>query len=359
MPVSITATSDETDNNPSDNTDDLTIVVTNPRIRHTGETVRHSSTAEPELSIVKIADAMATTAPATVNYTIDITNTGGPAYEVLATDTLTDPAGEVISTQSWDLDTVFNGDEIKITYSVVFDSESEPGEYTNTVTVTGKRGASADAVLIETLTATRGLIIRPSSQELVCEQYLTSYIRPGGTNDEEQVRKLQTFLRDSESENGVTVTGTYDKATIAALKRFQQKYGDEILAPWGYNTPTGFVYYTTQKKINDVWCTGRRSFALTQDQIDEIRSTRQLLLSRPVSSPSTNADGSATSTVPAQEIALPPGIEVGVAPAPNIDGGKAPPAKRSWFSRLLDTQRSLMANVLDAFSAIEDIIALK
>ncbi len=84
-----------------------------------------------------------------------------------------------------------------------------------------------------------------------CEPYLEEYIRYGANNNPAEVEKLQTFLNEYEGEE-IPVTGFYGEITRTAVNRFQVKYSDEILAPWGIDEPTGYVYKTTQRKINDI-----------------------------------------------------------------------------------------------------------
>lgn len=81
------------------------------------------------------------------------------------------------------------------------------------------------------------------------EPYIRGYIAFGANNDKEDVRKLQSFLNRHMNE-GLLVDGFYNSATFEAVKRFQLRYANEILHPWGINEPTGFVYLTTQRKIN-------------------------------------------------------------------------------------------------------------
>lgn len=90
----------------------------------------------------------------------------------------------------------------------------------------------------------------PSSANIPTgEPYIKEYIALGANNKEEEVRKLQSFLNEHMNES-LLVNGFYDNATFEAVKRFQLKYAEEILHPWGINYPTGFVYLTTQRKIN-------------------------------------------------------------------------------------------------------------
>ncbi len=105
-----------------------------------------------------------------------------------------------------------------------------------------------------------------------CELYLEGYIRYGTDNNPGEVEKLQTFLNEYEGED-IPVTGFYGDITLKAVNRFQVKYSDEILAPWGINTPTGYVYKTTQRKINDIKCPG---VEVTMPEIVSDISTKDL-----------------------------------------------------------------------------------
>lgn len=108
-----------------------------------------------------------------------------------------------------------------------------------------------------------------------CEEYLTAFIKSGQANDPEQVRRLQIVLRDFEGAQ-VTVNGVYDAVTLAATRAFQSKYSADILTPWRLTSPTGFVYLTTRKKVNEIYCRNTRSFPLT--------STEQSVIARALSS---------------------------------------------------------------------------
>ena len=71
-----------------------------------------------------------------------------------------------------------------------------------------------------------------------------------------QVICLQQFLKSQGSEiypEGL-ITGYFGPLTFSAVKRFQQKYWQEILAPWGLKKEeaTGFVGPTTRAKINQL-----------------------------------------------------------------------------------------------------------
>lgn len=98
-----------------------------------------------------------------------------------------------------------------------------------------------------------------------CSKYLTAYLKIGGNNDTDQVMRLQSFLKDFEQMN-VEVNGVYDEATLAAVHAFQVKYADDVLTPWGIQNSTGYVFYTTQKKVNELYCKGTNQFPLTSEQ---------------------------------------------------------------------------------------------
>lgn len=83
--------------------------------------------------------------------------------------------------------------------------------------------------------------------------YLRDYLKIDWNNDPVEVLKLQFFLNKFEGEN-LSFTGVFDEMTFRAVERFQNKYFDDILKPWGHTAPTGFVYITTKKKINEIYC---------------------------------------------------------------------------------------------------------
>lgn len=89
-----------------------------------------------------------------------------------------------------------------------------------------------------------------------CPVYLTKYIRVGKNNDVDEVKKLQRFLKTYENNLNLAETGLYDDPTYQAVIMFQQKYADHVLGPWSKKKPTGYVYRTTLKKINEIYCKG-------------------------------------------------------------------------------------------------------
>lgn len=130
-----------------------------------------------------------------------------------------------------------------------------------------------NGTVLGTSTAATGTIATSPTES--CDWYLTAFIRVGQQNPPEQVKRLQTVLHNFEGAN-LEINGVYDAATIAAVNAFQAKYASEVLTPWGISAPTGYVYLTTRKKINEVFCHNTVQFPLTQQQLDEIARVRAL-----------------------------------------------------------------------------------
>lgn len=135
----------------------------------------------------------------------------------------------------------------------------------------------------------------PAISDLGQCSYLTSYLKLGGNNPSDQVLKLQAFLASVEN-LPVTATGIFDAQTFEGVKSFQAKYVSEILAPWGVTTPTGQVWYTTKKKVNEVFC--KANFALTPAQIAEIEAYRLGISNGAVDALGNPLDPNATGTIP-------------------------------------------------------------
>jgi Domain of unknown function DUF11/Putative peptidoglycan binding domain len=226
----------------------------------------------PSIRITKTANVATTSAPATVNYKVVVTNSkdAGSAYSGLLTDTLYNPHGTIMSSRSWDLETIVSGDQITLTYDVEFASTTIPGAYKNIARVMGKRGSPfSESVKLAEVSrivhvlsngsvlglATSTIKIATStisSAPASCIPLLTSYMSLGKENTKADVLKLQAFLNSNGSR--LPVTGFYGPMTAAAVRAFQQKYASEILVPLGLTRPTGNVYGSTQRKINALAC---------------------------------------------------------------------------------------------------------
>ncbi len=118
---------------------------------------------------------------------------------------------------------------------------------------------------------TRGGVLGESTE---CT-YINEYMRLGANNNPVEVTKLQTFLRNYEGFTTLEVNGFFDTTTDAAVRAFQNKYRTDILGTWNLTGSTGYVYYTTQKKINEIYC--KREFPLSTSQIAEIAAFQALV----------------------------------------------------------------------------------
>jgi hypothetical protein len=94
----------------------------------------------------------------------------------------------------------------------------------------------------------------PDTSTLSCSTaLLTQYMRIGKPNNPAQVRLLQTFL-NAEMGANLPITGFFGTMTDSVVRAFQTKYASDVLTPWGITSPTGYVYKTTEWKINEINC---------------------------------------------------------------------------------------------------------
>ncbi|MBY0110858.1 DUF642 domain-containing protein [Patescibacteria group bacterium] len=95
-----------------------------------------------------------------------------------------------------------------------------------------------------------------------CGPLLDTFLGMNLTNDGAEVTDLQGFLNEHMGA-GLPVTGVFGPLTDAAVRAFQVLYWEEVLQPW-FSIPesgiqdsddsTGYVYKTTQRKINNIFC---------------------------------------------------------------------------------------------------------
>jgi hypothetical protein len=116
--------------------------------------------------------------------------------------------------------------------------------------IAGSFGGNGGIVLGAYIEApTQGQVLGES-----CGLYMNKYLRMGSSrNNSEQVTKLQDFL-NRHLGLSIPVTGYFGQITQDAVKQFQTKYMSETLTPWGIDTPTGLVYISTLRKINNIEC---------------------------------------------------------------------------------------------------------
>lgn len=140
----------------------------------------------------------------------------------------------------------------------------------------GGNGPIADSGAIAPAeSAVLGAAAEAVQNAIACDLYLTSFIRPGANNnDVDQVKRLQSVLKNFENAP-VEETGVYDDASESAVHALQTKYASDILSPWGITRSTGFVYLTTRKKINEIYCKSAKEFPLSEEEQRLIESARQ------------------------------------------------------------------------------------
>lgn len=289
-----TVESIETDEDTSNNTEELTLLamVSDDRLdpKYSGAHIRY--TPDADLKITKISDAKGPiVASSTVDYTITIVNEGGIAYYSVLSDVLVDKFGEVVNEQSWGLGEIYPDEEIQLTYTAIFNEDALPGFYTNYAQVKAiDRNPSINPFygdLANSLIASSTIEIEGSELEETytvtvsqsapgCGQYLTGFIKPEENNDPNEVTKLQAFLKDFEGFTTFEINGDYNLRSAGAVRIFQNRYKEDILEPWGLTEPTGYVYLTTRKKINELYCGGTEAFSLTGEEQTEIGSFRTL-----------------------------------------------------------------------------------
>ena len=101
---------------------------------------------------------------------------------------------------------------------------------------------------------------------------ITNFLQIGADNNNTDVIKLQAFLKTTEKLD-VDLSGIFDSKTEAGVKAFQAKYLTDTMGPWKSATPSGKVYITTKKKINEIACNS--AINLTSDEQATINSYLQ------------------------------------------------------------------------------------
>lgn len=106
--------------------------------------------------------------------------------------------------------------------------------------------------------------------------FMTGYVIPGRianilagatVNDPGQIEKLQVFLNAYEGDSNVAVTGVLDQATENGIIAFQQKYLNDTMGPWNAQAPSGNVYITTLREINQIVCGPQPSLTPAQQAV--------------------------------------------------------------------------------------------
>lgn len=146
LTTNTTTTSFETDADPNNNSDSLTLTLQGPPIvtatagggGGSGGTNEYGN-GLPKISMTKTNDTTEPIAPSsTVKYKLHITNDGtGSAFGVVVKDTLYDPWGTVVASNSWPLDIVYPNEDILIDYETSFSTHASSGYYINVAQLEG------------------------------------------------------------------------------------------------------------------------------------------------------------------------------------------------------------------------------
>lgn len=282
------------------------------------------SPTSSDLAISKTEDKTTVDVGGSITYTITVTNAGpATASGVTVTDNLpasltyvSDDSTNNYSTSTgiWNVGTIGNGGTVTMhivatvnagtagqsitNTAVVADTNGDPNSSNNTavtvpVTVntptTGGSGSTGGGGSTPTTSSgggngpivgsiggsgggngpvvASGMVLGASTSTVSgsCSQYLTGFIKSGQNNDPAQVLKLQAFLIMYEKAD-IKPTGVFDAATEAATKAFQKTYGADVLTPWGLDAPTGYVYLTTRREVNEIYCHFTQKFPLSASE---------------------------------------------------------------------------------------------
>lgn len=126
-----------------------------------------------------------------------------------------------------------------------------------TFTTTGGGGRSGSS--INTFVRQGQVLGASTTTEPTCGPILFSFLRMGRSNPSDQVKVLQAFLNTQLSLN-IPISGFFGPMTKSAVEQFQAKYFPDVLTPWvphglpNDHSVTGYVYKTTQRKVNLVNC---------------------------------------------------------------------------------------------------------
>ena len=161
-------------------------------------------------------------------------------------------------------------------FNVEKERESEPAPLVRKRIVRQTVSASLPRIVLGVATKkTNKEIIASNPEQKECV-YLLEYLKYGRKNNPLEVIKLQSFLKSIEKFKKVNITSEFDIPTLFAVHNFQERYKKDVLEPWALPGSTGYVYITTKKKINEIYCD--REFPLTTKQKQEIKEFRGLML---------------------------------------------------------------------------------
>ena len=96
-------------------------------------------------------------------------------------------------------------------------------ESSNTITET---------TVLNNQTQESGLVLNSAPTQCTISKYTTEIIKLGRKNNPEQVKFLAHFLNKYENIK-LPIDGIYSKEDFNAVIKWQEKYTDDILKPWG------------------------------------------------------------------------------------------------------------------------------
>lgn len=226
-------------------------------IEETDETapVLQSATSTSNTITLTYNETLATTTPATADYTISINGTTvNPSSVTIGTTTVT---LELSST-------IYQGDTVTISYTaganpvedtsgnnaVNLSNQSVTNTSTEDEPVAENNNSGGNSSKSSHRRSEKTTVTSNSSSHVSVEDscpFLTGFYKKGDTGS--GIFGIQFFLNFFEQEN-LSFTAVFDQQTEDAVKRFQQKYRGEILDPWNLPAPTGFWYQSTSRQAN-------------------------------------------------------------------------------------------------------------
>jgi len=195
-----------------------------------------------------------------------ITLVGSNPLIVMLNATFTDPGATATDPEDGNIT-----NKIVTTGSV---ENSTVGDYQLVYKVEDSKGLTAATSRTVTVKKPDEPTPEPEPEPQVCT-YLLEYLKINQENNPLEVIKLQSFLKNIEGFSALEVNGIFDQATYNAVKIFQTRYFADVLTPWGLQGPTGYVYITTKKKVNEIYC--QKPFPLTVEQIQEVAQYKEWL----------------------------------------------------------------------------------
>lgn len=95
-----------------------------------------------------------------------------------------------------------------------------------------------------------GQVLGAATEPLSCssELFLTRPIKFGAKNNVNDVMLLEKYLNTYENAN-IPVDGIYSQEDFNLVVKWQEKWGEDILGPWGITKGTGYVFMTSLAKI--------------------------------------------------------------------------------------------------------------